>query len=331
MTERERVAVVGAGLMGHGIAQVFAAAGHRVTITDQSSEILASVHERVRSNLRRVGLEPDVADAIELRDGLEATIEDAALVIEAVPEDLALKRGVFARLERAAPADAILATNTSVIAIGEIARDTEAPGRVIGTHFWNPPYLIPLVEVTQAELTQAVTVKRTMAILARAGKSPVHVRHDIPGFVGNRLQHALWREAIALVEHGVCDAEVVDAVIKQTLGLRLPVLGPLENADLVGLDLTLAIHEYVLPHLERRPEPSPLLRRLVEQRNLGMKTGQGFRHWTPEDVDAVQERLLAHLVREDARRHATCHGEADHDPSGEGRRSEWTTRSSRPL
>jgi 3-hydroxybutyryl-CoA dehydrogenase len=301
MPELERVAVVGAGLMGHGIAQVFAVAGHRVTITDQSPATLASVHERVRSNLRRVGLDPTVAEAIELCERLAVTVEDAALVIEAVPEDLALKRGLFGRLGRAAPADAILATNTSVISIGEIARDTDEPGRVVGTHFWHPPYLIPLVEVTQAELTHATTVERTMAILARAGKSPVHVRRDIPGFVGNRLQHALWREAISLVEHGVCDAEVVDAVIKQTLGLRLPVLGPLENADLVGLDLTLAIHDYVLPHLERRPTPSPLLRQLVEQRNLGMKTGQGFYAWTPEEIDAVRERLLTHLVRTSAR------------------------------
>jgi 3-hydroxybutyryl-CoA dehydrogenase len=134
-----------------------------------------------------------------------------------------------------------------------------------------------------------------MAILAQAGKSPVHVRRDIPGFVGNRLQHALWREAISLVEQGVCDAEAVDTVVKQSFGRRLPVLGPLENADLVGLDLTLAIHEYVLPHLERSAGPSPLLRRLVEQGKLGAKAGQGFYRWSADSVDATQERLLAHL------------------------------------
>jgi 3-hydroxybutyryl-CoA dehydrogenase len=150
--------------------------------------------------------------------------------------------------------------------------------------------------VTQAEQTSGETVGRTMELLARAGKQPIHVRKDVPGFIGNRLQHALWREAVALVENDICDAEDVDAVVKSTLGMKLRVLGPLENADLVGTDLTLAIHEYVLPHIDSRPGPSPLLRRLVEEGRLGMKTGRGFRDWTEAEAQTVRDRLFDHLV-----------------------------------
>jgi 3-hydroxybutyryl-CoA dehydrogenase len=292
----ERVAVIGAGLMGHGIAQVFAVAGHPVAITDASEEVLASVHARVRGNLERAGLDVGAADRIELAGGAEEAVAAADLVVEAVVEDVELKRELFARLSRIASAGAILATNTSVIRIGEVGRDAVDPGRVVGTHFWNPPHLIPLVEVTQAVLTRPETVERTMALLAAAGKSPIHVRRDVPGFVGNRLQHALWREAIALVEGGVCSAEEVDAVVKGTLGLKLQELGPLENADLVGLDLTLAIHDYVLPDIDSRPAPSPLLRRLVAAGEVGMKAGRGFRSWSDPEARAVRERLFDHLV-----------------------------------
>lgn len=290
-----KVAVVGAGLMGHGIAQVFAAAGHPVAITDPSPEALASVHERVRRNLERAGADPESADRIDLLDTPEEAVHGAAFVFEAAPERLDLKRQLFGRLAVAAP-DAILASNTSVMSIGEIAQDAERPERVVGTHFWNPPHLIPLVEVTQAERTSDAAVERTMALLAGAGKTPVHVKRDVPGFIGNRLQHALWREAIALVEGGVCTAEDVDTVVKSTLGLKLQVLGPLENADLVGTDLTLAIHEYLLPHIDSRPEPSPLLRRLVESGDLGMKSGAGFRAWTKAGAQAVHDRLFDHLL-----------------------------------
>lgn len=292
----EHVAVIGAGLMGHGIAQVFAAAGHSVAVVDENADVLTTVPERVRANLERMGADPAAVNRITLSDSIEHAVANTAFAVEAVSENLELKRALFARISRVAPADAVLATNTSVISIGEIAADALDPGRVVGTHFWNPPYLIPLVEVTQAETTRLATVEQTMALLHRAGKWPVHVKRDIPGFVGNRLQHALWREAIALVAAGVCDAEAVDEVVKQSFGMRLPVLGPLENADLVGLDLTLAIHDYVLPHIDRAPGPSPLLRDLVDRGHLGMKTGRGLRKWSDGEARDVQERLFDHLV-----------------------------------
>ena len=297
MPPRYRIAVVGAGLMGHGIAQVFATAGHPVSITDDDAGVLATVPERVRSNLERLGEDPAAAGAVVLERDLEPALEGAAFVFEAVFEDVELKRDLFERMGRVVGADTILATNTSVISVREIAERTDDPGRVVGTHWWNPPYLIPLVEVVQGEPTRPETVQRTIALLEEAGKSPVHVRRDIPGFVGNRLQHALWREAFALVDAGVCDAETVDRVIKESFGLRLSVLGPAENADLVGLDLTLAIHEYVLPHLDRTPGPAPILREHVSRGELGMKTGRGFREWSEDEAQAVRDRLFDHLVQ----------------------------------
>ncbi len=154
--------------------------------------------------------------------------------------------------------------------------------RALGTHWWNPPYLVPLVEVIATEWTTPAAIDFTMKLHADVGKTPVHVKKDVPGFVGNRLQHALWREAISLVENDICDAETVDTVIKAAFGRRLAVLGPLENADLVGTDLTLAIHQTVLPAIDARPGPSPYLEKLVAQGKLGMKKGQGFRTWTSE-------------------------------------------------
>jgi len=298
----ERIAVVGAGLMGHGIAQVFACAGHEVGVHDVDGAALAAVPTRVCANLVALGLDPGTADEIELHDRLEDAVADADVVFECVAENLDVKRRLFAGMSRLVRPDAVLASNTSVMSIGEIGRDALDPGRVVGTHWWNPPYLVPLVEVVEAEATRGEVVTWVIGLLEGVGKSPVHVRRDVPGFVGNRLQHALWREAFALVGAGVCDAETLDRVVKEGFGLRLAVLGPMENADLVGLDLTLAIHEYVLPHLDRTPGPAPILREKVSSGQLGMAAGRGFRAWTEEGVQAVRDRLFNHL------RAATSHG-----------------------
>ena len=167
--------------------------------------------------------------------------------------------------------------------------------RALGTHWWNPPFLVPLVEVIETQWTSAPTVAWTMALHEAAGKKPAHVKKDVPGFIGNRLQHALWREAISLVEQGICDAQTVDDVVKASFGRRLPVLGPLENADLVGTDLTLAIHHIVLPAIDSRPEPSPYLKKLVAEKKLGFKTGEGFRRWSPAEQAALRARVMQHL------------------------------------
>ncbi len=292
----ERIAVIGAGLMGHGIAQVFALAGHPVAVHDPSPEVLGSVPARVGANLEALGQDPGALERLRLHPTLAAAVEGADWVFEAAPERLALKQELFAQLEACAPAAAVLATNTSVMPVGEISARVGRPERVVGTHWWNPPHLVPLVEVVRAERTDPAVAERTLALLAAAGKEPVLVAKDVPGFVGNRLQHALWREAFALVADGVCDAATVDRVIKASFGRRLAVMGPMETADYIGLDLTLEIHEQILHDLDRTPGPSEHLRELVARGELGMKTGRGFQAWGPEAPAEMRDRLLRALA-----------------------------------
>lgn len=295
MSERAAIAIIGGGLMGHGIAQVFARAGHAVRVHDPSAQILATLQQRIRRNLSDLGQQVSDADRVTGHDSLAAAVAGAAVVFEAGPEDLALKQQIFASIEAIALPHAILASNTSVIPITQIMSGLQRGERALGTHWWNPPYLVPLVEVIRTPATSAAAVSEMTALLTAAGKTPVTVEKDVPGFVGNRLQHALWREAIALVQNGVCDARTVDTVVKASFGRRLAVLGPLENADLVGTDLTLAIHETVLPDLDRTPGPLAILRRLVAEGKLGMKSGEGFQRWTPEQQEELRSRVLRHL------------------------------------
>lgn len=294
---KARIAVVGAGLMGHGIAQVFALGGHHVAIHDPAPASLASVKERIAANLRDLGDDASAVDRVTPVASLGDAVRDADFVVEAALEDLPLKQRLFGAIEAAARPDAILASNTSVIPITAIMQGLRDRSRALGTHWWNPPYLVPLVEVIGTQWTSQAAIDFTMDLHKAVGKTPVHVKKDVPGFVGNRLQHALWREAISLVEHGICDADTVDTVIKASFGRRLAVLGPLENADLVGTDLTLAIHAIVLPAIESSTAPSPLLRQLVEAKKLGMKSGEGFRKWSAEQQAALRKRVMEHLKR----------------------------------
>lgn len=295
--------------MGHGIAQVFAGAGHQVRIFDQDSSVLASVPERIRANLvpfLELGLvAPEQVETLLGRvkpcSVLADLCQGADLVIEAVSENLGLKRKLFAQLESFVPPQTILASNTSAISIGLIAEGLAHPGRVLGTHFWNPPQVVPCVEVIRAPRTDPAVVDRVMELLNRVGKHPVRVEKDVPGFVGNRMQHALWREAIYLVEQGIASPEDVDAVVRLGFGLRLAFLGPLQTADLAGLDLTRAVHEDLLPHLDCAQGPSPLLERKLAQGHLGAKAGQGFHSWTPESLAQVKQnrdRTLLKILRE---------------------------------
>lgn len=295
-----KVTIIGGGLMGHGIAQVFATAGASVTVHDSVVASLLTVPDRVAANLHGLGLDPRPAETIALQADLETAVAGADWVFEAAPENLALKQELFERIDRIISPNTVLATNSSVMRPTDIAARVGRPERVVGTHWWNPPYLVPLVEVVRGERTAPATVDRTMELLAGIGKVPVRVEKDVAGFIGNRLQHAMWREAFALVDAGVCDAETIDTVVKSSFGIRLPVLGPMENADLVGLDLTLAIHDYVLPTLSPPSEPSAGLRARVEQGDLGMGTGHGWRTWDEATAQHTREQLLKRLRKETA-------------------------------
>jgi 3-hydroxybutyryl-CoA dehydrogenase len=294
---KARIAVVGAGLMGHGIAQVFALAGQDVTIYDAVTSTLDSARARILTNLKDLGDDQSAVERVTPQADLGEAVRDADYVVEAVVEDVRLKQKLFGEIEPHVRPDTILASNTSVIPITQIMGGLKRRERALGTHWWNPPYLVPLVEVIGTQWTTQAAIDWTMRLHADAGKTPVHVKKDVPGFVGNRLQHALWRECIALVQNGICDAETVDTVIKASFGRRLAVLGPLENADLVGTDLTLAIHKTVLPDLDRTPGALPYLEALVAGGKLGMKAGEGFRTWTPEQQAALRSRVLQHLKK----------------------------------
>ena len=292
---KRNIAIIGAGLMGHGLALVFADAGHHVSITDAHEETLASVKNRISETLVSLGKPNSALQFVQMRSSIKDAVEHADLVIEAVSEKLALKQNIFTEVEAAARPNAILASNTSVIPITQVMAKVKTKHRALGTHWWNPPYLVPLVEVIQTEATDLSVVQEIMELLHSLGKVPVHVKKDVPGFVGNRLQHALWREAISLVENGVCDAETVDLVVKNSFGRRLAVLGPLENADLVGTDLTLDIHNQVLGNLEDSHAPSQYLVELVNSGKLGFKSNQGFQTWDEDRKAALRAKVTAHL------------------------------------
>ncbi len=281
------VAVIGAGTMGHGIAQVAAQAGSDVRLADALPGAAANGVARIRKNLdgavergKATGAERDAALArIAVAEAVEEAARGADLVIEAVPEDLELKRGLFARLDAAAPPGAVLATNTSSLSVAAIAAATAHPARVLGMHFFNPVHLMKLVEVVTHAGTAPGTAEAAVAVARRLGKEPIVVK-DSPGFASSRLGVALGLEAMRMLEEGVASAEDIDRAM--TLGYNHPV-GPLRLTDLVGLDVRLAIARYLHRTLGgERFAPPRILERLVAEGKLGKKTGQGFFTW-PRD------------------------------------------------
>jgi 3-hydroxybutyryl-CoA dehydrogenase len=283
MSDIRTVGVIGAGTMGHGIAQVAAVAGWDVALHDASAAAIAKGLAAVRANLdtgvEKGKVEPEVRDAALHRLRGEADFDRAAradLVIEAVPESIELKREVFARIDRAAPSGAILATNTSSLSIAAIAAATRRPDSVVGMHFFNPVHLMALVEIVRAPGTSDEIVERAVEAGRRMGKEPIVVR-DVPGFASSRLGLALGLEAMRMLEQGVASAEDIDKAM--VLGYRHP-MGPLRLTDLVGLDVRLAIARYL--HAELGSEvfrPPRILEELVEQGRLGKKSGHGFHRW----------------------------------------------------
>jgi len=301
----KNITVFGPGMMGSGIAQVFAGCEDlKVTIFIREKFELECIY-KIRTNLQvlkenGVFTQEEVnatLDRITLTEDLNEAVKDADFIIECIPEKMELKQDLFMRLEPLCKESVIFATNTSVMSITEISQKVKNKSRVVGTHFWNPPYLIPLVEVVKSDYTSEEVMDDTMELLKKVNKKPIRVNMDVPGFVANRLQHALWREAISIVERGIADAKTVDEAIKYSFGLRLPKLGPMENADMVGTDLTLSIHDYILKHLENSTEPSPILREKVEKGELGFKSGTGFQNWTPEQIEKSTEELRDYLIK----------------------------------
>ncbi len=304
MKNIKNILVVGAGMMGKNIAFVLTANPDiDIVMTDIADQ---DVKAGIRDNCRQL-IEHGVITEAELERRLEQVsfttdmqserVKGGDLVIEAVFEDMAIKREMFAKLETICSPEAIFCTNTSVMSPTEISIALKYRSRFVGTHFWNPAHLIPLVEVVRSDATSDETAETVMALLKSVGKKPILCKKDVPGFVANRMQHALWREAISIVEHGIADAETVDEAVKYSFGLRLPQLGPLENADMIGTDLTYSIHDYILPFLESSDKPSPLLTELRAGGNLGFKTGKGFQSWTSGEMQQVKDDLNTYLIK----------------------------------
>ncbi len=281
------MAVVGAGTMGHGIAQVAAMAGFDTFLTDLRKEALETAIRRIEANLdggiQRGKLTPEAKvealSRIALCESLAEAVDSADLVIEAIVEDLAVKRSLFAELDLLAPARAVLATNTSSLSVAEIAAATGRSERVLGMHFFNPVHLMKLVEIVRHNGTDASVVELVRQVAIRMGKEPIVVR-DSPGFASSRLGVVLGLEAMRMLEQGVASAEDIDKAME--LGYNHP-MGPLKLSDLVGLDVRLAIAEYLFARLgEPHYRPPEILRAKVRAGELGKKSGKGFYEWPKE-------------------------------------------------
>lgn len=292
------VAVIGAGVMGHGIAIAFAMEGHSVTLQDVDEETLEESEEKIRWTLRtlaggdRLDEEaiPEIAARIERTPSLEEAVEGVDFVTEAVAENLDIKKTVFEQLDEHTDAETILATNTSGLSITEIGSVTEHPERVVGTHYFNPPYIVPLVEVIHGERTADEVVDITYDLMDRIEKTPAVVEKDIPGFIGNRIQLAMMYEAFSLLDRGVASAEAIDKVVKSGFGFRLPLLGIFEKTDHSGLDVHLDVQRYLVKDLDRGTDTFDLTEGLVADGDYGLKTGRGIYDWSALDPERVYER-----------------------------------------
>ena len=296
--EFRRAAVIGSGMMGPGVALSLALGGLETVIVSRTQAAaeqgLAKAREQLQTleqhGLAEAGSAARAREALTSSSDLESSVAEVDIVVESAPEDMRLKRELFRRLDSLTPADAVLATNTSGLSVTSIAEGCTRPERVLTTHFWNPPYLMRLVEIVRGERTDEAVVAAVKSLLERCGKLPVVVKKDRPGQLGNRLQHALVREALHIVGEGVASVEDVDLAVREGFGLRLPVYGVFEHADAVGLDLVLSIQDYVNQDLCRENRAPSALRERVDEGRLGVKTGEGFYDWSKKSWDEVRQR-----------------------------------------
>ena len=306
MAERGKareIAVIGNGIIGHGIAEIFAGAGWQVRLIGRQEASLKAALERVAKSLDSFAAH-GLRTAAECKEALarirtSVRLDDAAsaeIVIEAVPEDMALKRRIFARLDEICGEDAVLASSSGHLA-SELVEGMRRKERVIATHFWYPPQLIPLVEVCAGPATAPALVPRVCAILREAGKEPVVIDKEVPGFIGNRIQFAALREAWSLWAAGVASAEAIDAVVRNSIGRRLGITGPIESADAGGLDTMVAFAHFLQPSLAAEPHPPKALDRLVAEGKRGLASGSGVYDWKARDGAALLERRREELFR----------------------------------
>ena len=290
--EIRQITVMGAGLMGHGIAQVFAQKDYSVTLYDLNRTILERALYQIRTNLEtfvEVGLESKerveiILSNIRTSVDLEEAVKEAHFVIEAAPEDLALKINLFEELDRYCPRRAILASNTSTLPLSEIGKKVEKKERLVITHWFNPPYIIPVVEVVRGETTGQEVFEVSSQLMEKIGKRPIKILKDIPGFLINRVQTTMFREILSLLERGVAGPEDIDAAVKGSFGLRLAVLGPLATMDMGGLDVLYRGMKYLYRFLDNSVEVQKLLEDKIRRGEFGLKTGKGFFQYRQEEA-----------------------------------------------
>jgi 3-hydroxybutyryl-CoA dehydrogenase len=291
--------------MGHSIALNAAWAGLSVTmqgISDADLEqgwtnMLRKLEVMLNNGILSESEAGHIQENIKMTVSVEEAVQGATFVIEAVPENIQLKIDLFKRLDALCDPDVILASNTSGLSPTEIASETAHPERTVVTHFWNPAHLIPLVEVVRGEKTGDEAVERSFQLLKQMKKKPIEVKKEVPGFVGNRLQYALFREAQYLLEEGIASKEDIDDAVTYGIGRRLPVSGPLMTADMGGLDVFSAISDYLFQHLSSAEESLPALKKLVSEQKLGDKTGEGYYKWDEAFSKEYNQKREAELIR----------------------------------
>lgn len=306
----KKVTVIGAGTMGHGIAQLCAEANINVSMFDISKENLNKGFENIKKNLtllvssKKLSLTEcnNILSKVNIKTSLKEAVENTELVVECVAENLSIKQSLFKGLDSLCPKEVILATNTSGLSPTDISKDLKHPERVVVAHFWCPPELIPLVEVVPGKETSSHTVDKTINWIKQINKQPVKLNRECLGFIGNRLQLAFLREALYIVEQGWADIEEVDKAVEFGLGRRLPITGPLKSADLGGLDIFYSISTYLFKDLCNSKEPSKYLKQKVESGDLGTKTGCGNYTWSQESIDNITKKrteLLLYFLEKD--------------------------------
>lgn len=306
----EKISILGSGTMGHSIALSAAWSGQQVKVYGINEQDLENA-DRGLSNKIQVMVDNGLFDAadgrriknsIHFSTSLEEVVEGATFIIEVIPEVLDLKKDMYRKLESLVGPETVIASNTSGFMPSLLAADMKHPNRLVVTHFWNPGHLIPLVEVVKGERTDNETVERAMAVVASMNKKPILLNKELPGFIGNRLQYALFREAQALLDAGAATKEDIDAAVTYSIGRRLPVTGPLMTADMGGLDVFSAISNYLFSDLADDPRSGKTLTKLVEEGDLGDKSGKGFYDWEPavsEKINAEREQTLIHFLKND--------------------------------